>query len=526
MKRGTKKRGAILLSLAMVLSLIGVGPVGSKDALAAKKIQLAKSKITVAVGKTKKIKIKNIKKKQVKKLTVKSSKTAVAKAKKAGKTSIKVTGKKAGSTKVTVNLKLKKKVGGKKAYKLTLKVTVKKTKATPKPSTEPTLPPDTGIKVNTVNLPDMTYYLGQTSPSPLDASGTSVSPADARSGGDILFQWFAGESKEKEEAVKGATEETYTPDISKVGTSYVYYTANFVPKDKKIGATGVSNTATITVLEKVPITFDANGGTFGTGTNAKTELNKEYEWGKTLGTLPSESDMSAPTSGTNGTDFLGWATTNTATYGNVYSSTKITQAATYYAVWGTRPPDPTYTPPSAQTPTNVQIGINEEGALVCTHDGITDGGTPSYQWYSIMGNDNPQPIQGGNTAAIEPSVANSIIFESNKVQVTVTNTKAGYLSSSTTVTYAFLRFSLGDTQGSIIGGGSVTIEGHGTVIVKPINYSVTNYDIPTAIRDDNGWENKAWKTNNEPITPYQQGYSVVGSMSFGLDGNEWHNPAP
>ena len=40
----------------------------------AKKVKLAKSKITVKVGQTKTVKIKNIKKKRVKKLTVKTSK--------------------------------------------------------------------------------------------------------------------------------------------------------------------------------------------------------------------------------------------------------------------------------------------------------------------------------------------------------------------------------------------------------------------------------------------------------------------
>ncbi len=532
MKRGMKKRGAILLSLAMVLSLIGVGPVGSKNALAADKVQLAEEQITVEVKKSKKIKIENIKAKQVKKLTVKSKPKKIAIAKKAGKTEIKVTGKKAGSTIVTVYLKLKKKVAGTHKYTFKLNVNVIKTTSTstpkPKPipryTTEPTLP-IADIKVNTVNLPDMTYYLGQMSPSPLDASGTtgSVASTGETLGGNITFKWFAGESKGKEEAVKGATEKTYTPDISNVGTSYVYYTANFVPKDKIIGATGVSNTAKITVLEKVPITFDANGGTFRNADNAK----KEVKWGETLGTTPSESDMTAPTSGTNGTDFLGWATTNTATSGNVYSSTKITQAATYYAVWGTKPPETPYVPPappSAQTPT-ATIAINELGGLACIAS-VTDGGILSYQWYSSMGGDSTfSETQWGNVATIEPQSANNIILEGDKVRVTVTNSKDGCLSSSTTVTYAFLRFSLGDTQGSIIGEGSFTIdEGHTAVIVKPLNYSVTNNDIPTAIRND-GYENKTWETNSEQSTSYQPGYSVVDSMSFVLDDNGWYDPA-
>ena len=263
-------------------------------------------------------------------------------------------------------------MAGTNKYKFTLNVNVKKTTSTstPKPiprfTTEPTLP-IADIKVNTVHLPDMTYYLGQTSPSPLDASRTtgSVASTGETSGDNITFQWFAGESKGEEEAVKDATEKTYTPDISKVGTSYVYYTANFVPKDKIIGATGVSNTAKITVLEKVPITFDANGGTFNDADKAK----KEVKWGETLGTTPSESDMTAPTSGTNGTDFLGWATTNTATSGNVYSSTKITQAATYYAVWGTKPPETPYTPPSAQIPVITGLEYEFTDVSVVFHNG-------------------------------------------------------------------------------------------------------------------------------------------------------------
>ena len=119
--RNLRKAGAVALSLALAMSTLAITP-----ASAAKKVKLAKTKITVNVGKTKTVKIKNVKKKQVKKLTVKSSKKAVATAKASKKTAIKVKGKKAGSAKVTANLKLKKKVGGKKAYKMTLKVTVKK----------------------------------------------------------------------------------------------------------------------------------------------------------------------------------------------------------------------------------------------------------------------------------------------------------------------------------------------------------------------------------------------------------------
>ncbi|MBP3280310.1 MAG: hypothetical protein J6M44_15290, partial [Butyrivibrio sp.] len=124
--RTLRKAGAVALSLALAMSTLAVTP-----AEAAAKVKLAKTKITVKVGKTKKVKVKGVKAKQVKKITVKSSKKAVAVAKKVSKVKIKVTGKKKGTATVKVNLKLKKKVGGKKKYNLKLAVTVKKAAATP-----------------------------------------------------------------------------------------------------------------------------------------------------------------------------------------------------------------------------------------------------------------------------------------------------------------------------------------------------------------------------------------------------------
>lgn len=160
--RNLRKAGAVALSLALAMSTLAITP-----ASAAKKVKLAKTKITVNVGKTKTVKIKNVKKKQVKKLTVKSSKTAVAKAKASKKTAIKVTGKKAGSAKVTANLKLKKKVGGKKAYKLTLKVTVKKAAATPTPTVAPTAAPVPVISGASVSLDKPSYDVTVNGPSQL-----------------------------------------------------------------------------------------------------------------------------------------------------------------------------------------------------------------------------------------------------------------------------------------------------------------------------------------------------------------------
>ena len=132
-QKASRRLWAVILVFVMMIGI--VGPVSQAKV----KVKLAKSKITVKVKQTKKVKIKNIKKKQVRKLTVKSKKTSVATAKKAGKVAIKVTGKKKGSAKVIANLKLKKKVGGKKSYKLKLNVEVKK--AGLAPTAAPTLTP-------------------------------------------------------------------------------------------------------------------------------------------------------------------------------------------------------------------------------------------------------------------------------------------------------------------------------------------------------------------------------------------------
>ena len=128
MKKNFKRTLAKVMAVALTVSLVGT----AADADAAKKIKLSKKSITVTKGKSKKVTIKNVKAKKVKKLTVKTTKKKVATVKKAGKTAFKVTGKKVGSAKIKVTLKLK---GKKKATKLTLKVKVKK--AAPKVSTAP-----------------------------------------------------------------------------------------------------------------------------------------------------------------------------------------------------------------------------------------------------------------------------------------------------------------------------------------------------------------------------------------------------
>ncbi len=111
----TKRIIAIAMAGALSTSLIGVG---QADVLAASaQVKLSKTSVSVSVGKSDTIKLRNVKKKNVKKLTVKSSDTAAVTAKASGKIAVKVTGRKAyADAKVNVTLKLKKKVAGKKTW--------------------------------------------------------------------------------------------------------------------------------------------------------------------------------------------------------------------------------------------------------------------------------------------------------------------------------------------------------------------------------------------------------------------------
>ena len=134
MKKNFKRTLAKVMAVALTVALAGTA---APEADAAKKIKLSKKSITVTKGKTKKVTIKNVKAKKVKKLTVKTNKKKIATVKKSGKTAFKVTGKKAGSAKITATVKVK---GQKKATKLTLKVTVKSS-VKPDPTTAPTTAP-------------------------------------------------------------------------------------------------------------------------------------------------------------------------------------------------------------------------------------------------------------------------------------------------------------------------------------------------------------------------------------------------
>lgn len=123
MKKLTKQI-AMVLTAALVLT-----GVAGNTADAAKKAKISKTKLTLKVGESKKLSVKNLTKKQKKKLKWSSSKKKVASVSKSGK----VTAKKKGTAKITA------KVGKK---KFTCKVTVKK-KGAEKPTPTPTNKPKT-----------------------------------------------------------------------------------------------------------------------------------------------------------------------------------------------------------------------------------------------------------------------------------------------------------------------------------------------------------------------------------------------
>lgn len=175
MKKNFKRTLAKVMAVALTVALAGTA---APEADAAKKIKLSNKSITVTKGKTKKVTIKNVKAKKVKKLTVKSNKTKIATVKKSGKTAFKVTGKKAGSAKITATVKVK---GQKKATKLTLKVTVKKA-VPPTPTTAPTTAPTAAPTATASAAPTASASAAPSAaPSAVPSATPSAAPSTAPS---------------------------------------------------------------------------------------------------------------------------------------------------------------------------------------------------------------------------------------------------------------------------------------------------------------------------------------------------------
>ena len=80
-----KKLTAVILTLALLFSGIG-----SMSADAAKKVAISKKNLTLTVGKSATLKVKNLSKKKKKKLKWSSSKKSVAKVSKKGKVTAKI----------------------------------------------------------------------------------------------------------------------------------------------------------------------------------------------------------------------------------------------------------------------------------------------------------------------------------------------------------------------------------------------------------------------------------------------------
>lgn len=154
--RKTKVVFAKVLTAAMVISsFAGVQGVTSE---AAAKPKLSKKSVSITVGKTKKVTVKNAKKYKVS-WKIKNKKTASFK--KSGKYAVKVTAKKAGKTTLTATIKK-----GKKTKKLVCKITVKKNspKVTKTPVNTPTTSPSNVPKTTEVPTATATAEPQDTTP--------------------------------------------------------------------------------------------------------------------------------------------------------------------------------------------------------------------------------------------------------------------------------------------------------------------------------------------------------------------------
>lgn len=173
MRKTKKKLLAVLLSAVMLTGSV-LAPCQADTASAAAKIKTDKTKVTVAVGKTVKVKVKNTGSRKIKAKV--SNKKAVAV--KVVKKQIKITGKKAGNAKVTLT------ASGMK--KCVIKVTIKR-----KVSRKITPSPDTSAKADTSAVPATTASVTVSSPKASETSKPTAAPnipKDAVS----RIQWVKG----------------------------------------------------------------------------------------------------------------------------------------------------------------------------------------------------------------------------------------------------------------------------------------------------------------------------------------------
>lgn len=174
---------ALLMALAMVLTMGGLSSADAATASAAKakKMQLSKKKVTLQVGASVKIKVKNAPKGAKIKWSVKSKK--IAGVSKTGK----ITGKKVGSTKVTAKVTYKQK--GKKVtknLKVSVKVEKKKSAATTVASKAPasaTKAPQTAATTAPTSAPQATATTAPTPAMPVYADQTNLTESHKSANG-------------------------------------------------------------------------------------------------------------------------------------------------------------------------------------------------------------------------------------------------------------------------------------------------------------------------------------------------------
>ena len=164
MRKKPKRLAALLLSFLMVISMI---PATGLTVEAATKPKLAKKSVSIVIGGTSKIKVKNAPKGA--KITYKSAKKIIATVSKQGK----VKGIKSGTTKITVSVKK-----NSKTTRLTYKVTVKKPKLS---KNKLSLVSGKTAKLSVKNRPKKAKYTWQSSNSKvatINKNGTVVAKAE------------------------------------------------------------------------------------------------------------------------------------------------------------------------------------------------------------------------------------------------------------------------------------------------------------------------------------------------------------
>ncbi|MCI9412475.1 MAG: hypothetical protein HFG36_10495 [Eubacterium sp.] len=147
-----KRKQHIALVMAGILLLSAVLPYShASQSEAAAKPKLSVKKVSLILGKTKKVQVKNVKKKQLKKITWTAKNKKIVTVKKSGKLAASIKGKKTGTTKVTAKIYLKAK---KKPISAVVTVTVKKDKKPVKtPVTTPNSPAATSLPPATSGTP-------------------------------------------------------------------------------------------------------------------------------------------------------------------------------------------------------------------------------------------------------------------------------------------------------------------------------------------------------------------------------------